>query len=164
MKSFIFACALTLSLNASAADLCGKYMPCGVYEGHGSNLKSDGTLENPTQFTERITISSADEHSMVLEDLLYMEGQKPEDAYNIKMDVSFQENGVYTATLKGEFFAVGVCNESVCTFNFVPFKQPVGVTGNVNILRFENDKLERSMLASVKLGTFLRQQSELSKK
>ena len=151
---------------AFAADLCGKYMPCGAWVGQVVNYDQAGTAFE-TGWTETLTIAPGQGEKLALEDAMTDADDK--DAYRLKIELAFTDDGRYTFTTpEGELFAAGVCKHSVCTFDFVPWTwedgELSGSTGNVNILRFRADGAERTMLATSQPGKHSLQKTVFTRK
>jgi hypothetical protein len=153
MKFSLIAIGLLAIIPAFAAeqDPCQKFMPCGVYEGEGTDYESDG--KNPVEFIETWKISKVNENTLHIEQAMFEKDGKREKFYDINANVVFDSEGVYSIRRKdGSLFATGVCREMACTFNFMPRKvQRDGkdiVVLNVNTFRFIEGKMQRWMMVT----------------
>lgn len=151
-----------------ADDICGKYMPCGAWEGAVYNV-DDG--QQSQSWVERMEIRAIDEHSYGLTDKMWETAEKKDLIYDLEIVAVFGDDGRYTVTGKnGQLFASGVCANGLCTFDFAPWPwtsedgKEKGVTGNVNVLRFGQNTIERTMLATSQPGKYGVQKSILTKR
>lgn len=162
--SLLFALMLNL---VHADDICGKYMPCGAWEGAVYNIEEGQQSES---WIERMEIKAIDDHSYGLMETMWETAEKKEPMYVLNLVAVFGDDGRYTVANKnGSLFASGVCANKVCTFDFTPWAwttedgKTSGVTGNVNVLRFLEDKIERTMLATSVAGKHMVQKSSMLK-
>lgn len=165
MKS-IFTILLLLAGAQAQADVCTKHIACGTFEGSGQWYDKDMKPIPDTKFLETLSVRSVDSTTVEVEDRLYGEDRQPDEAWQIKARFVFRDNGQYDVVdSKGVTRASGVCREMLCTFDFFPWKGKDGnVTGNVNILRFENGKVYRHLMVTSAADDLHFQKSELTKK
>jgi hypothetical protein len=171
MKVFLIIPALLLTLApaalAEASDVCTKFIPCGTFAGTGGNF--DANFKRVKGYyahvVEKVVITAESATVARVQETLYTKGHE-DNAYVLNVRFEFQENGQYNAIGDdGHIGAAGICRHSVCTFSFFP-NQNADKTltgGNVNIMRFENGKLERTMMVTTKLGERHFQETELTK-
>jgi hypothetical protein len=166
MKSLFLFIATSLSIAAFADTPCDKFIGCGTYDGAGYSI-SDQKKSHESYF-EEIVVTPVDDTAVKYEDYLYGKGQKPGDkgTYQIHLILTFKNDGSFTAIKEGKIDIIvnGKCLNLVCDVDILPWKNPESTTGNVNILRFEKNILERNMMASAKLGEFLMEHTRLTKK
>jgi hypothetical protein len=163
----IVGAVLFMNLSTAWADenkICTSYLVCGTYQGSGANYDQNGNLIADSGFNERIIITAVDDRTVSVEVILYAEGQSAVNGYAFKINLQFNDKGQFSASDDGQLFATGVCRDFVCSFDFVPFKNELGmVTGNVNIIRFEDSKLKRTMMISPSYDRLEYQRSELKR-
>ena len=171
VKRIILGLGMFLSSAAFATpNACVDFMKCGTYEGPGMDYDQNNQPVQDSDFVESITLSSTGDLSLNIKQSMWPTGKPDEVFYTLDLNVTFQANGTYVARRNdGRVYASGICQTSqVCTLSMIPFAwksgENTGVTGNVNILRFENGKIYRSMMASVNKGDIRFQRSEMTKK
>lgn len=157
-KAFVTLAALLATqvtfAETTPVDAC-KLMPCGVYQGRGGNYSIDNSEIAGDAYTETMTImpvaGALNKVHLSLR-MKWDDSQKLND-YILDTDVEFDQDGIYKIYGRRnstDLFAVGVCKDSVCTFNFNPFKGGDNgpIVGNVNILRFSEGRASRQMMVT----------------
>ncbi len=173
MKMILLALTLVTVSAQAAPKACDDFMVCGTYEGTGASYDDKNQKRDESDFVESWSLTAVDDLTIRFEQSMYPEGKPEEVFYRLDLDIVFQADGTYKAIRRGtnRLYAAGICQTGrVCTLSMIPFdwKNPetgeTGVTGNVNILRFENNKLSREMMASVFEGKLSFQRASLTKK
>lgn len=181
MKKFAFATllmAFTAASNSAFAgtNACDDFMKCGTYQGSGRSYDINNQVVPDSDYEEKIVLTSQGPLSINLKQSMWQPGRPDDLFYELDLEVIFQADGSYVAQYtkaaaqgKHAIFASGICQTGqVCSLAMIPFKwqqgDKSGVTGNVNILRFENGMLSRIMMAAAFEGDISYQRSQLSKK
>lgn len=163
MKALIALALASLSAPALASpeDFCKSYMPCGTFSGSGNNYDLEGKATGAGH-QETITITPISEKSARVQVKMVWPGER--ENYLLDAPFEFSADGRYEAKRKdGSVGAFGVCLNFACTFNFMPHKSEGHTVTNVNLLRFEGNKLKREMMVTWDLGAPEFQRSELTK-
>lgn len=146
MKKMILMMSL-LALGATAVAeenaLCSKTIPCGIYEGSGHWLDTNGKQQST--FSERIEITPVDAKTVNLKVYIYV-GEPTHPWTN--SNLVFGENGRFDLvdTEDGQTHATGYCHNLVCTVAFPPVGPDADmpyVNSFVDILTFGDGTLDR---------------------
>lgn len=149
--------------HSAKANVCEKFIRCGTYEGHGANYDANFKPIEGSHLIEKIVIDAEGENVARVQESIYVPGQE-KAIYSFDLRFEFQNNGQYNAiSAHSEVSATGICRHFVCTFSFFPTANGSKAYGNVNILRFERDQLQRTMMLSSGIGERKFQESQLSK-
>jgi hypothetical protein len=170
MKGFAVSVLMSLTFFAAAhahADACALYMPCGTYEGSGGWYGLDGKAEKNRTILEKMVVSAVDGHTLHLEEYIYAKGVPPDKGWVMKANFTFENDGTYTAVAdEGTTVGHGICRNFICTFDFIPWSADNTMVANVNIIRFQDNKVRRLLLVTQGIddSKAFTQRSELTKK
>lgn len=164
---------LLFSANVFAANNdCVDFVPCGTYEGYGRNYNQDNEVVERSDFFERWVVTSTGPLSINVKQSMGFATNPNKVLFALDLDIFFQEDGSYIAKRKnGKLLATGVCRTGrMCTLSFSPFlweddvAKKSGITGRVNIIRFEDTGITREMMSTSEKGVLNFQRSQLMKK
>jgi hypothetical protein len=135
MKYFLVTLAFLVS-GAANANICGKFMTCGTFEGSSVSGAAEGIHTT-------IVIKPVGHNRAKFIFTLTKAGEEP-GVWDL--DVKFRRDGAFIMTDKNGVYAAGICEYPLCTYGMHPITQKNGdVTGNAGILTFKGDQLQLLM-------------------